>query len=419
MKHYHLIGFFCVFLGLTGCKSKQPDFFTYELRTRSFVEKIHGTGTLESAKNFTIVAPAVMGSSIKVASLAPEGTLVQKGDTVCTLNAPDIQGYYDRYDDELMAARADLVKQEAKNAVQLSLLNAQILMNKARMEITQLDSVQIKFAPPVQKRIMELEQEKNDITKKKLVKKLEAERKINEQTVRAIKSQIIQKEQLVQRFQDQLDMLIITAPKSGMLIYASSPMVMFMDGSGNIGSSGGDKIKIGSIVRRRMPLIELPDLENMQVKLMVQEGDFKRIEEGQQVVIQPDALDKFITTGTIAKKSLASQKLAYKFKVKSYTVIIDIDSLDNMMLPGLSANCEIIVHDIQDTIVVPSISIFEKDSIKVVYVSKGEYFVPEPVETGLINSALTIISAGLTGNETIALMEPPMKYVQKLKKIKQ
>jgi hypothetical protein len=61
----------------------------------------------------------------------------------------------------------------------------------------------------------------------------------------------------------------------------------------------------------------------------------------------------------------------------------------------------------KDTIVVPSAAIFTKDSTKIVYVSKDDKFLPVPVETGISNSSESIVSKGLIGNETIALMEPP------------
>ncbi len=414
MKHY-LVSFLVILCALTGCKNKQPDIITYDLQIKSFVEKIYGSGTLESANNFTIVAPTLMSSSVKVSTLAPEGSFVQKGDTVCTLVSTDIQGFYDRYYDELLVTKGELTKQESNNAIQLSLLNSQILENQARMSISQLDSAQLKFAPPVQKRLMELELKKNYILEEKLLKKQRAEKKINEQTVRALKSQVIQKEQLVQRFQDQLDMLIIIAPKEGMVVYPISPTMMFFSGSGEIETQGGTKIAIGSTVNRRMPLIELPDLNAMQVKLMVPEGDLKRIEKGQLVIIKPDAVPDLVTTGTVSNISLGGKQMDYKFKVKTYKITIKIDSLDNQMLPGLSANCELVVNDIQDTIVVPSMSIFERDSLKIVYVSQGDFFTAEPVETGLSNRAHTIISKGLKGTETIALIEPPSKLIHQPK----
>lgn len=414
MKHY-LTGFILILTGLYACNEKKSEIITYDLKPRNFVEKIYSAGTLESANNYTIFAPTLSVSSVKVAKLIPEGSHVHKGDTICILEAPDLHKYYDRYYEELEKVKADQAKQEANHALQTSLLMAKIEENKARMEISWLDSIQIKFAPPVKQRIMKLEMEKNFIQEQKLLKKLEAQKIINEQTIRALKSQIIQKEQLVQRYQEQLDKLIIEATRDGMLVYAESPYSRVIYASGGSTSFGGN-LKIGSTVRRRMSLFHLPDLTDLQVVLMVPEADYKRIEKDQKVLIRPEALKGLVTTGVVSKISLVGQKLDYKSKIKSYKITISVDSCDTQMLPGLSANCEIIVHKINDTIVVPTMAIYEKDSSKIVYVSKGDLFIPQIIEIGLSNRSETIVTSGLRGKETIALIEPPMNFIEKQKK---
>jgi len=398
----------------TGCQTKNSEVITYELQKKDFVEKIFGTGTLQSANSVAIITPRVSANEIKVNKLIQDGSMVHEGDTLCVLLAPMIEQYYDNFSKELDKAKANLVKEEANNAVQISMLNAKLLEHKAQEVMTQLDSLQIQFSPPVKQKIMKLELEKNQIQQQKIVKKLEAQKKISEQSIRALNSQIIQKEQNLQRFQDQLDLLTIISPKKGMAVHATSPTMIFM-GSGGSGSSGG-KIKEGATVRPNMALVTLPDLDSMQIELMCQEADFMRIEKGQSVIIHPESNHDITTTGTIKSKSLSSKPLAYKFKVKTYKIIIDIDSLDAQLAPGLSANCEIVLQNIKDTIVTPTISIFEKDSMKIVYVWENESFISHPVTTGTSNSSQTIITEGLNGNETVALVEPPFQLIKKLNK---
>ncbi len=412
---YGLLSFIVILIILPACKSKHSSIVTYDLEPRDLVEKIYETGTLESANNFVIITPALSSSDVKVADVVDEGSYVKKGDTICILEASDILGYFDTYSEKLESVKANLVKQEADNAYNISILRDQVEKNTAQMSISQLDSIQIKFAPPIKQRIMELELEKARVVERKLNKKLQAQAKINEQTVRQLQAQVIQSEQLVQRFQDQLDLLIITAPKDGMVVYSNSPMMMMiMMGGGGSGTSGG-KLKVGSSVGRRMPLIDLPDLNDMQVQLMVLEGNYKRIEKGQKVIIRPEAVEGVITTGVVKNKAMVGKITNRDSKIKSYEVIVTVDSLDNLLLPGLSANCEIVINHVQDTIVVPTMAIYQRDSSKIVYVLHGELFTPVIIETGLSNSTETIVTSGLTGHETIALIEPPMNYIEKQK----
>jgi hypothetical protein len=131
------------------------------------------------------------------------------------------------------------------------------------------------------------------------------------------------------------------------------------------------------------------------------------INNDQKVDIKIESVSNLETTGKIIRKSLATKNRDEKSAIKSYEVIISVDSCDSGMKPGLSASCRIIINEVKDTIVVPSAAIFAKDSTKIVYVSKNHKFISVPIETGISNSSESIVSKGLIGNETIALMEPP------------
>jgi hypothetical protein len=60
---------------------------------------------------------------------------------------------------------------------------------------------------------------------------------------------------------------------------------------------------------------------------------------------------------------------------------------------------------------VPTLSIFEKDSSRVVYVMKKQNYIPVRVQTGLSGNSYTIITDGLRGDEIIALSEPPNRLI--------
>jgi hypothetical protein len=133
-----------------------------------------------------------------------------------------------------------------------------------------------------------------------------------------------------------------------------------------------------------------------------------------------DAAKKLVTTGKVNRKSLMG-KTAEKYsdsKVKFYEIIIDVDSCHSKMKPGLSADCEITLNQALDTLFVPTLAIFERDSAKVVYVREKKKFIPVEVKTGPAGSSFTLIAGGLKGDEVIALSEPPNRLITAEKKIK-
>jgi multidrug efflux pump subunit AcrA (membrane-fusion protein) len=252
--------------------------------------------------------------------------------------------------------------------------------------------------------------EKVNVEKKKLQKKVAAQQRIDKSELSQLNSRIMMQKNRIKVFQDQVNSLTLKAPDDGIVIHYEAPLMYFM-GNG-VGTMGG-KIEEKSSVFSNSPLLQFPDMNQMQVSVDVPEAEYKRIQNNQNVLISVDATDNLHTTGKIKRKSLAGKNNSEKSAIKSYEVVVSVDSCHLKMKPGLSANCRIIVDQVKDTIVVPSAAIFSRDSLKIVYVAADDKFVPVVVETGLSNNSRSIISKGLSGNETIALMEPPYNRIKK------
>ena len=390
-----------------------------DLSRTDYREVITAPGTIKAVNSVTIMPPQDNFGSLTVGWVKPEGSQVKPGDTICIMKSDETMQMLDEQVRNLETLKADYTKLEADNALNLAMLDAQVKENLAGMSINQLDSIQMRFAPPVKKRLMALELEKAHVQEGKLQKKYKAEKAIDETEIRQLKSRIIQAENLVQMMQEKVKELIILAPSAGILSAAEQTgrvMISFGDGMDPIELGGYPKPGAGMFMSE-IPLMSIPDLTEMQIKAEVQEVDYKRIEQGQKVTIIVDAVKGLQTTGSVKVKPMApkmkyiSEQLQYKY----YEITVSVDSCHTRMPPGLSARCNIMINEVKDTVVVPTIAIFERDSMKVVYVADGENFIPSKVETGLSNSSQTIITKGLEGKETIALAEPPQKYIKKQK----
>jgi HlyD family secretion protein len=410
LKHLICYIFISLFI-FSACNRKTSPIITINLKHSVYLETIEAEGTVQAVNNNVVVTPRVY-SQLQVARLAKEGAFVRKGDTICVLAAPDLMNTFEQFKTELQKMEGAKDSLEANQAMQLSLLEAQVETNKAQMEISMLDSIQLKFAPAVKQKLITLEMEKVKIEKMKLEKKLAAQKKIASSELSQIGSRIMMQNNRIQMYQSQINSLYIISPSDGFVIHAETP-TFYTSG----GSTIGGKIEEGSKVFNSMPLLQIPDKGKMQVSVEVPEVDYKRINPDQKVGIKVESVVDLQTTGKIIRKSLATKNRDEKSAIKSYEVIISVDSCDSSMKPGLGASCRIIVNEIKDTIVVPSAAIFGKDSTKIVYVAKDHKFIPVPIETGLSNSSESIITKGLIGNETIALMEPPYSMVSHMAKL--
>ena len=398
------------FLLFTACTSKKANIITYDLKRCDYIETIRTEGTVQAVNSLSVMVPRISSNSITIVHLLKEGTKVSKGDVICELEAADLRTIIESFTTEMERMEAEMRKLEANNAMEISMLNAQIATNNAQLAMTMLDSVQMKFAPPVKQKLLKLEMEKATIEKNKLRKKLAAQRRINMTEIMQLKSRISMQKNRIESFQNQVNSLTLVSPGEGMVIYNELPGVMTFSGPQGMGRLES-KIAEGGTTFPNMALFQIPATSQMQLTIDVPEIDFKRIKEGQRTNILVDAVNLH-TTGKVKRKTLGGVNPRIRTTVKTYQVIVSIDSLHSKMKPGLSATCNIIIDEVKDTVVVPAGAIFDDDSLKIVYVEEEEKFKAVTVETGLSNSSKTIVSKGLKGDETIALMEPPHGSLQ-------
>jgi multidrug efflux pump subunit AcrA (membrane-fusion protein) len=127
---------------------------------------------------------------------------------------------------------------------------------------------------------------------------------------------------------------------------------------------------------------------------------------GDSVMYTFDASPANRAWGRIAKMASVGKERTEGSKVKTFEVEASVDSILSLAEPGLSTRCHIYLEHIPDTIVVPSISIFDRDSVKVVYVKKEHRYEERPVVLGVGSPQMTIIASGLHEGEQIALIKP-------------
>jgi HlyD family secretion protein len=392
-------------------RKKNSSVITFQLSRADYIEKIFVSGTVQAVVNYPVTPPRSMYGQMTVLRLAADGAFVKKGDTICVISSPGLESMYQQSRNSFDSLEAGLKKTEADNQLNNALLEAQLATSEAQLKISSLDSLRMKYATELQRKLLELEIKKTLIERNKTEKKLAASKMIGENDIKQLHARIIQEKSKVQSMADQINELTIIARRDGIIMRTESPVFSIMSTQGN-GTIGGP-IREGSVLFLNNPVLQFPDLTRMQISAEVAEADFKKIEKAQHVFITVDAAEKLSTTGKINRKNLIgrnSQRYS-ESNVKFYEVIIDVDSCHAKMKPGLSASCEITISEVNDTLIVPTLAIFERDSSKVVFVMRKESFIPVIVQTGISGNSYTIISAGLKGDEVIAISEPPNSLI--------
>lgn len=96
------------------------------------------------------------------------------------------------------------------------------------------------------------------------------------------------------------------------------------------------------------------DLSRMQILVGVDESDIGRIKEGQTARFTVQAYADKTFTGTVSQVRLQSTT---QDNVVNYTVVVDVDNEDGLLLPGMTATVDFVVETATDVLRVPNAAI--------------------------------------------------------------
>ena len=121
------------------------------------------------------------------------------------------------------------------------------------------------------------------------------------------------------------------------------------------------------------------DLTKMQIETSVSEADIGKVKVGQEVNYTLDGYQDKVFKGRVSQVRLASTTTN---NVVTYTVIVSVDNNEGILVPGMTANVEIVTSKKENVLTVPNIALkftpetnkqkFEKQGIWVLHKGKLE-----------------------------------------------
>jgi len=385
---------------LFSCQSHdQSSISTYTVKITDFEDYLTIPGVVEATQAITYGCPRRADGYVTY--IVEDGVTVKDSDIVCIIEDKDVNSRYSESSTNLEIAIAGLSKTKADLDLQYSLMEAQVKNNTAETDIANLDSLQLQFLSPTQQKIKKLELEIVAIQKRKLQKKLRSLAIINQSELRRKEYEIQRYTSEIRDAKEQMDGLVIKSTKSGRVFRA-----MYQ---------GARKVQLGDNVWNGMAVINIPDLTKMKVKITASEGNYKRINENDAVEYTFDAMPKNKAWGKIVKKAPVGQPIQQNSKIKVFEIEASVDTSKLTPDPGLTTNCKIILKKIKNAIVIPQITIFEQDSMKVVYVKKSDKYEMRQILIGASSPKSAVILAGLQQNEKISFIKPENGLIEKKK----
>lgn len=383
---------------LTSCSSEGGvDLALYTVERGAFDDVLRVEGFTEALGSVVLTCPPDVDGSIEY--LIESGTMVKKGDTLCIIEDLSIEERYDNLLIDLENSYADLEAAKANAQLELSMLEAQVRTNEAETQIAGLDSIQLLYLSPTERRIKELQMEQSAIRRERLYRQVDKQKIIQQADIKKAESRISRIERRVESQRELLQSLILLAPRDGLVIRArKNPW-------------NTQTWLVGDNVWNGRAVLTMPTIDSMKVLIYAQETEYKRIEVGDSVEYTFDAMPDNRAWGRIAKLSPMGLKRTEGSEVKTFEVEASVDSVLQPLDSGLSVNCRIFLQHVPDTLVVPTVCVYKRDSVDVVYVRKGKKYEERVVRLSITMPRSSVIAEGVNEGEQITLIKPDDKHI--------
>lgn len=379
-----------------------PEHLKVQVERGDFVVSVYTSGELEAKYSENIQGPTGLRSvglwNVQISELIPEGTIVEKGDWVATLDRTEISNRIKDLETELEKLQTTHTQTRLDTTMEMrsarnELVNLDYALEEARIALDQSS-----FEPPAAIRQAEITLDKaqrsfNQASHNYELRLEQAEAKMQEVTASL--------NQVQRRYQNMLSVLeefTIMAPREGMVIYRRN-----WDGS---------KVTVGSQISTwDNTVATLPDFSIMMSRTFVNEVDISKVKIDQKAEIIVDAFPEKSFTGQVTEvANIGEQRPNQDARV--FEVKIQINESDTILRPAMTTKNTIVTHTENDVLFVPIEAIHVIDSTSFVYLDATSRIVTKEVKTGIRNENHIIIAEGLNEGDIVFLTIPgkPEEY---------
>jgi len=362
-----------------------------------FVVDITTTGELEAKNSVKIMGPSGLREfgirSVSIQDIVDEGTFVQKGDWIATLDKSEFYSELQNEQLELEQKISEYIQVQLDTTLQMRQARDELINLEYGVEEMQIKLDQSQFEPPATIKQAEIDLDKArrafEQAKQNYQIKLEQNKaKMGQVAAERRKSQKEYDEMLAlsQSFQ-------ILAPEPGMVVYHKG--------------WDGKPIKAGSNMSTWDPVVAtLPDLTIMLSKTYINEVDVRKIKPGQKVEIGLDAFPEKKAIGTVLRVANVGEQ-SPNSDSKVFEASIEIEGTDELLRPAMTTSNRIFVNELDSVLFVPLESLHSKnDSITFVYLKSGLKVIRQEVSLGATNSNEAIVKLGLEAGDKVYLSVP-------------
>ncbi len=362
------------------------------------VQSVHD-GVVESRRVVTI-SSRFQGAATLV-ELAEEGGTVAAGDVLARFDASEIRTRLMKLDKDLAIARSELDSLENARAP-LRLKELELALAEARRQFDAekdylQDSQALRRDNMVTAQEVRQQQRKVDglaaeVERSRLEYELTRDFLQPAELAKA-RTAVFAAEQSLAVAREQLEHSTVRAPADGVVVY--KPL-----------SLGNEfrRVRVGDTLYPNQPFMVLPDMDDLVAVIDVPEAELEQIREGAGAVLQPLAYPDLRLAGVVTHVGAIAQSVPGRPEWQKYFhVVIDVESVDTRVRPGMSVVARVIAYQSDDALLVPRRAVsFVGDEARVRVVS-GDVVESRSVTLDRANLAYFEVRDGLEAGEAVLL----------------
>ena len=398
---------------------------TYKVAREDLLVTVTEDGNVESASNVDIKCRVAGGSSILW--IVEDGKRVRKGEKLVELDASSLEDQintqriaYNRAKSVVIQAQKDhqvaeiSVKEYLEGIFQTELENAetQIIISQENLRssqnaltytdrmfnrgyISELELESQQFSVKRAKLDLKSATRAKDVlikyTKVKTLVDLTSQVETAKAAMESEQAAFQLEEGKLKRLETQLKNCTIVAPQDGMVVYANEQ-----------GRRGQQSVTIeeGAMVRDRQNILRLPDLSQMQVKVKVHETKVEDLERGMRARVDIQGREFQGNVTSIANQPEATSW--FSGNVKEYATIVKVEGKPAGLRPGMTAEVEILVAHLEDTLALPVSAVVEQRSEYYCWVKASDGSVERrPLLLGRTNDQVVEVKDGVKEGDDV------------------
>lgn len=375
-----------------------------EVQYGTFEIAVMITGELQAIRETEIKAPSILRNRylrinrVKIQDLIPEGTVVDSGDWVATLDRSEADNTLKDIMDNLEQEESEYMRTKLDTTMQLRQLRDDLINLEFAMEEAEITLEQSQFEPPATIRQAEIELERSVRSYKQASENYGLKEKQARAQMREAEISLDRDRRRKTMMMEVLAEFDIMAPSSGMVIYKK-------DHSGQKRAAGSE------INTWDLTVATLPDLSTMISLTYVNEIDISKLGRGQMVKIGVDAFPEKRFTGQVVEVANIGQQLP-NTDAKVFEVRIEINEHDTILRPSMTTSNEVITQVLDSVCFIPLEAVHANDSLTFVYTRQGK---KQIVVLGESNENNIVVEKGLKKGAKLYLSHPQdvgsFKYV--------